>query len=55
MSRPRSIPVEDLALAYELRQFTGKPWKVIAPLLGYDHQALCDAVNHALVHGLRNG
>ena len=52
MSRPRSILAEDLALAYELRQCTGQSWKVIAPLLGYDYQQLCDAVNHVIVHGL---
>lgn len=55
MTRPRSIPPEDLALAYELRQCTGAPWKVIAPLLGYGHQELCDAVNHVVVHGFRAG
>lgn len=55
MTRPRSIPPEDLAIAYELRCEYGMPWKVIAPLLGYGHQELCDAVNHVIVHGLRAG
>ena len=55
MSRPRSIPIEDLALAYELRQHFGMRWKAIARLMCYDHQQLCDAVNHVVVHGLRAG
>lgn len=53
MSRPRSIPVEDLALAYELRECLGMQWKEIARQMCYDHQQLCDAVNHVIVHGLR--
>jgi hypothetical protein len=53
MSRPRSIPVEDLALAYELRAEYGMCWKSIARQMGYDHQQLCDAVNHVIVNGLQ--
>ena len=53
MSRPRSIPVEDLALAYELREEYGMCGKSIARQMCYDHQQLCDAVNHVIVHGLR--
>ena len=52
MSRPRSIPAEDLALAYELREYLGMHWEGIARLMCYDHQQLCDAVNHVIVHGL---
>ena len=53
MSRPRSIPVEDLVLAYELRECLGMQWKKIARQMRYDYQQLCDAVNHVIVHGLR--
>lgn len=52
MSRPRSIPAEDLALAYELRECLGMQWKEIARRMCYDHQQLCDAVNHVIVNGL---
>ncbi len=53
--RPRTIPISDLALAYELRQEYQTPWKLIARALGYDHQALCDAVNHVIQHGFNHG
>ena len=55
MTRPRSIPVEDLALAYELRQHFGMRWKAIARHLGYDPQALNCAVWRAVRYGLRAG
>jgi hypothetical protein len=42
-------------VAYELRQEYRQTWKVIARALGYDHQALCDAVNHVIIHGINNG
>lgn len=53
MSRPRSIPIEGLALAYELREEYGMPWKVIARHLGHDPYALNCAVCRAVRFGLR--
>lgn len=52
MSRPRSIPIEDLALAYELRQYLGMRWKAIARFMGYDPHALNCAVCRAARLGL---
>ena len=53
MTNPRSIPNEDLALAYELRQYFGMRWKSIARHLGYDPHALNCAVCRAVRYGLR--
>lgn len=52
MSRPRAIPVETLAFAYELRQEYGMCWKSIGNELQLDAKRLCDAVNHAVRLGI---
>lgn len=53
MSRPRSIPFEDLALAYELREEYGMRWKSIARHLGnVDPHTLNCAVRRAVRLGL---
>jgi hypothetical protein len=52
MGRPRSIPVDQLAFAYELRQEYGIRWKVIARELRLDHNKLRGAVNQAVALGV---
>lgn len=52
MSRPRAIPVETLAFAYELRQEYGMRWKSIGKELQIDAKRLCGAVNHAIRLGI---
>lgn len=52
MSRPRSIPIEDLALAYELRQEYGMTWKTIARMVGCNHNTLRSYVSQAINSGL---
>ena len=53
--RPRAIPLQDLALAYELRQEYKMHWKRIAQLLGCDSRALNQAVIRATKNGISNG
>lgn len=55
MIRTRAIPVETLALAFELRQEYKWRWKAIARELQLDPDKLCGAVNKALVRGLARG
>lgn len=52
MSRPRAIPVETLAFAYELRQEYGICWRDIGKELQTNGKKLCDAVNHAIRLGV---
>jgi hypothetical protein len=52
MSRPRAIPIDVLAFAYELRQEYRWPWKKIARELQTDAKKLCGAVNQAVKLGV---
>ena len=52
MSRPRAIPIETLAFAYELRQEYKWSWKAIARELQLDAKKLCGAVNQAVILGV---
>lgn len=52
MSRHRTIPIEDLALAYELREEYGMRWKSIARHLCHDPHTLNCAVRRAVRLGL---
>ena len=51
MSRPRSIPVEELALAYELRQ-EGCCFKRIAQGLGCEWKQLADDLKNIIIGGI---
>jgi DNA-binding Lrp family transcriptional regulator len=49
------IPLNDLALAYELRQEAKTPWKLIAQALGHDPRAISQAVKYAIKKGVARG
>lgn len=53
MTRPRSIPVEDLALAYELRQ-EGCCFKRIAQGLGCEWKQLADDLKNIELGGIHD-
>jgi hypothetical protein len=46
------IQLSDLALAYELRQEYGTPWKLIGRELGHDPRAISQAVKYAIKNGV---
>jgi hypothetical protein len=50
-----SIPLNDLALAYELRHEYGTPWKLIGRSLGYNSRAISQAVKYAIKNGVARG
>lgn len=53
MTRPRSIPIEDLALAYELRQ-EGCCFKRIAQGLGREWKQLADDLKNIELGGIHD-